>query len=55
MTKDTHDCPLCKGTGKVTAKVANSRVSLRNREVFNATMRKVNARAAARKKLLATN
>lgn len=33
-------CPLCKGTGRVTKRVANSRVTTRNAERFLVSARK---------------
>jgi hypothetical protein len=50
--KKNHDCPLCEGTGKVTAHVAGCKVELRDREHYNARMRAVNERARARRKKL---
>lgn len=47
--KNNHTCPLCKGTGKVTKRVAESRISVRDREKYNATMREVNKKARLRK------
>ena len=52
MTKATHDCPLCHGSGKVSAKIADSKITVRDREAYNVKMREINARARARKKLL---
>jgi hypothetical protein len=46
-----HECPLCKGSGKVTARIAKSKISTRDREKFNASMREVNKRARERAKL----
>lgn len=54
MSKPTHTCPLCDGTGKVSAKVAESKIDVRDREKYNERMRAVNARARQRKKALAT-
>lgn len=52
--KPTHCCPLCKGTGKVTKKIAEARISVRDRAKYNATMRLVNEKARQRKKGVAT-
>lgn len=54
MSKPNHDCPLCKGTGKTSARVADAMIIVRDRKKFNETMRRVNAAARLRKKLLAT-
>lgn len=56
MTRKTHPCPLCDGSGSVTAAIANARISIRDREKYNETMRDVNRRARlrAKKKALAT-
>jgi len=50
MTNDTHECPLCHGSGKVTEKVALAKVTVRDRAKYNANMRKINAAARARAK-----
>lgn len=52
MSKPSHDCPLCEGTGKVSAKVAEAKIVVRDREKYNATMRAVNKAARERKKAL---
>ncbi len=49
-----HDCPLCSGTGKVTKQVAASKIVVRDRTKYNATMREVNKNARLRKKEVAT-
>lgn len=54
MSKPSHDCPLCEGTGKVSAKVAASKIVVRDRAAYNLKMRDVNQRARDRKKALAT-
>jgi hypothetical protein len=54
MTKATHDCPLCHGAGKVSAKIADSKITVRDREKYNLSMRLVNKNARDRKKVLAT-
>jgi len=51
VSKHTHDCPLCDGTGKVSKRVAESKIDIRDREKWNESMRKINAAARARKKL----
>lgn len=53
MSKSNHECPLCNGSGKVSAKVADSMIVVRDRKKFNETMREVNKRARERKKALA--
>lgn len=50
MSKPNHDCPLCKGTGKTSARVADAMIIVRDRKKFNETMRRVNAAARLRKK-----
>lgn len=50
MSKPSHDCPLCEGTGKVSARVASAKIVVRDREKYNETMKAVNAKARARKK-----
>ena len=50
MTKATHDCPLCEGTGKVSAKIAGAKIAVRDREKYNANMREINRRARERQK-----
>lgn len=54
MSKSNHVCPLCKGSGKVSARIANSRVTIRDRKKYNETMRAVNQRARDRKKVSET-
>jgi len=51
MTKATHDCPLCHGSGKVSAKIAESKITVRDRARYNESMRVVNKNARDRKKL----
>lgn len=50
MSKPSHDCPLCKGSGKVSARIAESKIAVRDREKYNETMRLVNRRARERNK-----
>jgi hypothetical protein len=57
VSKPTHDCPLCEGTGKVSAKIAESKITVRDRNKYNKTMLAVNKKARDRrkaKKLVAT-
>jgi hypothetical protein len=53
MSKATRDCPLCKGSGKVSAKIAEAKITVRDRARYNESMKNVNARARERKKALA--
>lgn len=53
MSKNISNCPLCKGSGKVSAKIAASKITVRDRAKYNAGMRAVNKSARARKKALA--
>lgn len=50
MAKPNHTCPLCKGSGAVSARVAKSKITVVNREKYNETMRAVNERARLRRK-----
>lgn len=50
MSKPSSECPLCEGTGKVSKRVAKSKITVVDREKWNASMRVVNKRARERKK-----
>lgn len=50
MSNPSYKCPLCDGTGKVSKRVAESRIVVRDRKKYNETMKAVNAKARARKK-----
>ncbi len=50
MSKTTHKCPLCAGTGTVSARVAAAKIDVRDRAKYNETMRKYNERFRAKKK-----
>jgi hypothetical protein len=50
MSKTPHKCPLCAGTGTVSARVAAAKIDIRDRAKYNETMRKYSALARAKKK-----
>ena len=45
-----YQCPVCRGSGKVSAHIAEAKIDIRDRAKYNETMRKYSARARAKKK-----